>query len=120
MAYADYPYYRDIYGGSAISEAAFTRLALLAEAQINQMTFGRINPDEPIAEAVKSAVCAVAEELSRQEQGPEKASESVGKQSVTYVVSGKSNEQKCRDIAYPFLAGTGLLYRGFLEGERRC
>ncbi|MDO5433825.1 hypothetical protein [Eubacterium sp.] len=120
MAYADYSYYTDRYGGTVIPEAAFTRLALLAETQIDQMTFGRIKSDEPIAEAVKNAVCSVAEELSRQEQGPEKASESVGKQSVSYVASGKSNAQKCYDAAYPFLINTGLLYRGLPQEERRC
>lgn len=121
MIYADFEYYRDVFHGTKIKEQAeFEGLAVKATADLDMLTFGRINPEAPISEAVKNAVCAVAEELSRQEQGPEKASESVGKQSVSYVASGKSNAQKCYDAAYPFLINTGLLYRGLLQEERRC
>jgi len=106
--YADYEFYTKEYGGMAIPEKAFTRLATEASFFIDRITFGRVT--EPIDE-VKLATCKVAEVLHRIERNDGKSSESDGSVSVTYDLRTK-NEVRLNKAAVPYLAGTGLLYRG--------
>lgn len=112
MAYADYSYYRDTYGGTLIAQADFARLACLASACIDAVTFGNAAGDTRHADTIKTACCAVAEELQRQDNGGEVASTSNDGYSESYVTSGKAPEQRARDIAACILAPTGLLYGG--------
>ena len=74
-----------------------------------------------IPEEVKAAACAVAEVIYKAESSTEgeKKSETVGKLSVSYVTEqadGQIKEKVLRKkqyaAAYPYLATTGLLYRG--------
>ena len=41
MSYADYAYYTDSYGGKAIKQEDFPRLAAKASAYLDNITFGR-------------------------------------------------------------------------------
>ena len=41
MIYADYAYYTDIYGGKAVSQEDFLRLAAEASAYLDRVTLGR-------------------------------------------------------------------------------
>jgi len=110
MAYVDSTYYAATYGGKLVNSDDFIRLSSMATAYINQVTQGRITVD--VTDPVKMATCAVMDELFKQEKGPEIASESAGKESRSYVASGKSSEQKLNEAARVWLASTGLLYRG--------
>ncbi len=124
--YADYTYYVTSYLGTAIAESSFPALALRASAVIDQITFGRATVDfaaNTNVAAIKNAMCAVAEELQRQDSNAGVdgiVSESQGQYSVSYAVSSnrtKTSEQKQHAAAKVWLANTGLLFAGFADGE---
>lgn len=120
----DYGYYRDAFGGAAVSEEDFLRLARKAGAYIQYLTGGRTEGCP--MDAVRDAVCAVcdvyaAEEARMKAQGDarEIASENNDGYSVSYVTEGQAGwtheetlREKAYQAAYPYLAFTGLLYRG--------
>lgn len=103
--YTDYQYYTSVYGGSAIAEADFPRLARLACLYLDTVTLGRAArwPDRDL---IETAACALAEQyqiidtaaaaasaaLIREKEsgGAEAQSESVGKWSVSYRSGGDS------------------------------
>jgi len=128
-AYIDYAYYTTVYSGSAIARAEFTALAINASAFVDLITMDRAaaymtladpTPDEAvIIGKIKNAVCAVADRLhAYSANGGIISSESVGAHSVTY--ADKKDETLIKIIAaaaYPFLAHTGLMFRGFNAGE---
>lgn len=141
MAYADYPYYKNTYLGTAIQEADFPRLALRASSFLDYYTQGRAGQNQDV-NAVKMACCAVAEQyqsidLARQAalhalqnsanagEAGELQSQSVGSWSKTYRSGGESAQQatiaaqtaqaSLASVAAQYLSSTGLLYRG-----RRC
>ena len=101
--YAEYEYYTDEYGGTAIPQACWKPVALMATAKFNELTFGRITE---ATEAVKNAMCHIAEILHHGDV----VSESLGETSRTY--AQKSAEQKCYEAASMWLNGTGLMYAG--------
>lgn len=137
MAYADYEYYKTTYLGTAISEGEFQRLALRASSFLDYYTQGRAARNADL-DALKMACCALAEQyqvieaanaLSQKSlsgaaaaDGGELQSQSVGSWSKTYRSAGDSAAQAAASasgarsalsaIAFEFLAGTGLLYRG--------
>lgn len=123
MSYADFTFYEDTYLGNAIAEADFPRLALRASAQIDRITFGRAVTDTDNETAIKNAMCAVAEEIQRQEQGDNVdgvTSESQGRYSVSYGANSsksRTNTQKIEDAAKLYLEDTSLMYAGFADGE---
>jgi len=126
-AYADYEFYEDTYGGTAIALADFSTLAILASFMVDFFTFGRaaevITADEDAdkIKAIKLATCAVAEVI--QEIGDRTGkiqSEKVGPYSVTYTptpTDSLSNDARMSLAAKRFLSSTGLMYRGFNTGE---
>jgi hypothetical protein len=128
-AYVDYTYYSNTYHGSVIVSAAFDGLAVRASAYIDRLTFNRTAPiilantDTDTITQIKMATCAVAEELQRQDSvggldGLQ--SESLAGSSVSYnskAQAQKSNSMKVTQTASLFLADTGLMYKGFAEGE---
>lgn len=126
--YADYEFYTDTYLGTSITtESQFNQLALRASAQVDRITFNRAVSvtDEDDLEAIKNAVCAIAEEIQTVNNegftGGIK-SESVGSHSVTYSESNElmlSKTQRYLEVARIYLENTNgnLLYRGFAEGE---
>ena len=113
MIYADFDYYKNEYFGTDIEdEKEFKRLALKASAYINALTAGRV--EMPAPEMVKNAMCAVVDvdKLYADGEGGV-ASETIGPMSKTYAnVEEKTIEKERYQAAYPFLSGTGLLYRG--------
>ena len=123
MAYADYTHYTDVYLGNAIAEADFPRLALRASAQIDRLTYNRAATDTDNTTAIKNAMCAVAEEIQRQEQSDNVdgiTSESQGQYSVSYGTNSnraRSNQTKIVDTAKLWLETTGLMFAGFASGE---
>ncbi len=119
MAYADYSYYTTTFLGTAIASSDFSRLALRASAVIDQITFGRAADDTTNVNAIKNAMCAVAEEIQTIDQSTNAdyvTSESQGRYSVTYhssVVDTRTDTQRHQDAAKVWLANTGLLFAGF-------
>lgn len=140
MAYADYDYYVNEYGGSAIAEADFKPLANKASVYIDSATMGRAQGN-PELEAVKMCCCALAEQYQListaeklaahslkpgEEGGGEVASETVGSWSRSYQSGGysaqtaiqASRESKAglAELAKIYLGNTGMLqavgYRG--------
>lgn len=69
MAYADYEYYEQVYGGNAVSPEDFPRLAERASAYIDAATLNRAaKATGERMEAVKKAVCALAEVIQNGER----------------------------------------------------
>ena len=63
----DYQYYVDVFKGDTLTEADFKKHSRRAELMVNRMTYGRIHEFElrpGDSEAVKAAICAVAEILA--------------------------------------------------------
>jgi hypothetical protein len=129
-AYTDYTYYSGTFLGAAISSTNFPRLALRASEVIDKVTFNRAaavilaNTDTATITAIKNAVCAVAEQYQENEangnEGGGISSESVGSMSVTYVKGSKktmTDDQKLERAAKNYLASTGLMFKGFEDGE---
>ncbi len=123
MSYADFTHYTTEYLGNVIAQADFPRLALRASAQIDRITFGRAATDTDNETAIKNAMCAVAEELQRQEQNENAdgiTSESQGQYSVSYGTGSsrsRTNQQKIEDAAKLWLENTFLMFPGFNAGE---
>jgi len=126
MAYADYTYYTGTYLGTAIASADFAALAFSASAWIDRVTFQRAAVDFAAVEnvdAIKNAMCAVAEELQRQDAASgldAVTSESQGRYSVSYAANSekmKSNTQRIQDAAQLYLDVTFLMFAGFADEE---
>ena len=128
-AYVTYTYYTTTFLGTAIASADFARLALRASAIIDQLTFGRAAAivaaatDTATIALIKNATCAVAEEYQTVETNGGSdgiQSESIGSNSVTYADNSsarKTNSQKYANAAALYLGSTGLMFRGFADGE---
>ena len=105
VRYADLAFYMTEYGGNIIPNEQFQRVITRASTYIKAITFSRVDENN-IYKAESST------------EG-EKKSETVGKLSVSYVTEqadGQIKEKVLRKkqyaAAYPYLATTGLLYRG--------
>lgn len=112
--YADYTFYLNDYKGQVV-EADFSRLSVLATAHINRITNNRAkNATETDLEAVKMAMCAVIDELHKQEQGGIIASESNDGISKSYVTGSvvKTATQRVYAVAELYLSETNLLFVG--------
>lgn len=134
MIYADFEYYRDIYGGTLVLENDFHGLAVKASAYLNYITMGKAERNADL-DALKLACCALVDKYSEIESMALKAresacdvvsgskkSESVGSHSVTYQ-SAEERAKYAKDysdqlkselpgIVGMYLAGTNLMYRG--------
>ena len=112
--YADYTFYMNDYGGT-LTEAEFSRLSVLATAHINKITNNRAKTAIEIElEAVKMAVCAIVDELDKQEHGGIVTSESNDGISRSYAVGSviRSSSQRIYAAAEVYLVGTNLLFAG--------
>lgn len=115
MIVADYTYYAETFGGG-LSEAEFNRLAPKAAATIDALTFGRcVNLPDPVADNVRSAMCAVVDEIDATAGGVVASASNDG-YTETYAVT-RTADQRLRDVASLYLAATGLMFCG---GLRRC
>lgn len=119
----DYSYYRDSFGGTKVPQEDFLKYVKQAEAYIGYLTAGK--SDDSGMGAVKDAVCAVCDVYAldaaqaQADGGREKSSENNDGYSVSYVTEGVAGQtrgevlrKKAYQAAYPYLAFTGLLYRG--------
>jgi len=113
----DYEYYTNVYYGSAIGESEWAAVSARAYDYIDYITRGGADDSE----AVKKAVCAVAdkyyeiESAKAQAMSGALASETVGSWSVTYRTGSEisaSYGSELYGIALRYLSNTGLLYRG--------
>ncbi len=79
MSYADYAYYTDSYGGKAVSQEDFLRLAAEASAYLDRVTLGRAE-EHSEDERLKICCCALCDVLTATADtgGMVKQSESVG------------------------------------------
>lgn len=112
--YADYKFYTEEYKGRAIPAEAFDGFAVQASGFIDYVTFDRAAACAA-DNAVKMACCAAAEEMQRIEKDGNKVvtSESSGSYSVSFRARGpKSEDARLYRAIVPYLAHTGLLYRG--------
>lgn len=115
MAYADFNYYTNSFGGNTIPEASFLRLEKKARAFLDSITFNRLKEDATlIDDSVKDCLCEIMEcNYKLENDGGIKISESVGSQSVSYQINQNDTEfNRYYKIAKRYLGHTGLLYRG--------
>jgi hypothetical protein len=112
MKYADEVFYTEVYCNmqdGKIPPEAFPFWARKAETMLNRITCGNIT--EP-TEAVKLCVCEIAELMYADEKAGNISSENNDGYSVAYVKQKPQPVRIC-DIVRTYLAGTGLLYRGY-------
>lgn len=128
MAYIDFTYYRDSFGGVAISETQFPKYERKARVFLDNITFNRLQVDNTlVTESVKNCICEIMEcnlKLDTKEaeaNGNIISSETVDGHSVTYAISdieknevdkNKLNKNRYYNIAKEYLSNTNLLYRG--------
>lgn len=115
MAYVDYSYYKDSFGGITIPETSFLIYERKARVFIDLITFNRLRSDNTLIDnVVKDCLCEIMECNYRiDNDGGIKSSESVGSHSVSYVVNPNTTEySKYYKIAKTHLGHTDLLYRG--------
>ncbi|MEG1011745.1 MAG: hypothetical protein RR215_01880 [Ruthenibacterium sp.] len=126
-------YYKDVYGGTQVPDAAFPVWAMRAGERLCADTAGRSAAvltaakaaadagtavtDAAQTDAVRRAVCAVAELLYaaqlRKAQGGVLTGETVGSWSRRYApVSDKEHARQICAAEALYLGGTNLLYRG--------
>lgn len=126
MIYATYEYYTKEYYGTALTEQEFPKYAKRASAEIDHVTFGRISnmTDDQIPDAVRDAMCDVAEKLHHYEtaEGSTVASESNDGYSISYRDTGTLDAQKheIRATIRTYLAVTGLMFRGVSRSYDMC
>ena len=128
-AYVDYSYYTTTYLGTAIASANFSRLALRASEILDQITFNRVAPivlaatDTATIDLIKKATCSLAETYQQDElnggvDGIQ--SESIGSNSVSYADNASAKltrVEKFKNSARIYLGSSGLLFKGFADGE---
>ncbi|WP_313525242.1 hypothetical protein [Anaerotignum sp.] len=115
MAYATYEFYKDSYGGDAIPQADFSRLAKRASEYIDMVTLGRAVRYLDEHDDLKKACCAVAEAYKINEEGGGVVAESVGKITRNYAASVTNTPTEGERLAiavFTHLLPTGLLYLG--------
>jgi len=130
MSYVDYNYYTTSYLGMLIASPDFSRLAVRASKQIDALTFGRAaavitaNTDADKIDAIKMAVCAVADELQKDADTGGRdniTSEKVGNTAVTYGEKSqmaKPLASRISEAASLWLWETDLMFRGLNADER--
>lgn len=112
MISVPYSFYVASFHGT-LTEKEFDRCGVYARAFLDEMTSGRVNdtlPEETLLKA-RYAFCALCDGYAA-EADSNIASESNDGISVTYHARNGTAEQRLRNVAAPFLSGTGLLYRG--------
>lgn len=82
MPYADYAFYTDIYGGSAVPAERWDGVALRADAHLDAATFCRLRRGAPVTDCVRMACCAVAEVLYGHKQSEDAQPQGVKSEST--------------------------------------
>lgn len=121
VEYADRDFYENTFHGEIIPEKAFPGMVLKASIFVKFITFSRVDEMTEIQEEVSLATCAVADVMyqdvmRKDDAGREVVNENNDGYSVSFVTSESKTtgtvEHRCKKAAYPYLAHTGLLYRG--------
>lgn len=127
MSYATYEYYTTEYNGTALAEQDFPKYAKRASAEIDHVTFGRLSDmtDDQIPDAVRDAMCDVAEQLyqfATMAKGGSIASESNDGYSISYRDTGDTaaRQRELRATIRTYLAVTGLMFRGVSCNDDMC
>lgn len=100
MAYADFAYYTDSYGGTAVSSAVeFARLAAKASAYLDKVTLGRA-AEHADNELLKNCCCEICDtyKWTSDSGGMIKQSESVG--SWSYSLNSASADKTVENAVY--------------------
>ena len=117
-----YGFYTDTYHGT-LAEDDFERALVYASAWLDDLTMGRVSDglSDDMQQRVRLAVCAAVDARSTNEKREGVSSESNDGVSVSYVTGGAGGAsavnieaRRLYEAAVPFLAGTGLLYRGVM------
>jgi hypothetical protein len=108
----DYEYYAKTYGGEAIPECAFLRMAQKAAAFLNSLTLNRASKIE--SDTLKKAACALAELYYQEECRGGRLSEDNDGYRIAWEGSEAFNKRLI-DTATAYLANSGLLYRGMSQ-----
>lgn len=122
MHYTSYDYYANEYcGGKPVVIAAdFHKLLMKAQSIIDLYTFKRIKELGTFSEEIQNCCCELVEVIhsyeTKQKGNPNGVSSEKNKNySITYE-SSESIKQKfeieANEVAFRWLEGTGLLYRG--------
>lgn len=112
MISVSYSFYTSKYHGT-LTEVDFLRHGVKASAFLDDLTSGKADDALPEDTLIKAqfAFCALCDAYA-EESTCGIASETNDGISVTYAARQGTAEQRLRNAAAPFLAGTGLLYRG--------
>lgn len=121
--YLTYVFYTDTYKGT-LDEAEFDKLNRTIQAELDYITWGKIEALEEITDEIRFTICEMIdiEKSAEATGGREIASESVGSHSVSYVASGENSVfsnptvQKL-SVIKKWLGRTGLLYRGVIRDD---
>lgn len=136
MAYADFPYYRDFFKGTLISdENVFRTLAERSSEFIDTVTFDRL-VDEALLnrfkEKIQKCCCALSELFFRRcsadklldAENAVETSETIGAYSVSFAnpydyiqevsMSDSDFRKILRGTALQYLGNTGLMFRGVI------
>lgn len=107
--YADYEYYRDMFGLNKLTEPEFILYGTKASDYVDYVTLGRAGGYAEHVN-VKKCCCCLAEILKKHSKGKSITSEKSGNWSASYNNVSKTSElSECVRI---YLAPLGLLYRG--------
>lgn len=126
--YVDFAYYRDVYGGTILTENSFPEAVREAETYIRYLTYvnGNIFADTAQADIIKGAVCAAADAryvaIREQEQGGNLKSESKDGLNTSFVVARKDGEtidQYVKRCMYQAVR-IRLLSTGWLSRKAGC
>lgn len=134
MAYADFPYYRDFFKGTLISdEKAFRTLAERSSEFIDTVTFDRLVDESLLSrfkEKIQKCCCALSELFFRRcsadklldAKNAVETSETIGAYSVSFAnpydyvkeisLSDSDFKKILRSTTLQYLGNTGLMYRG--------
>lgn len=104
-----YEFYRDEHRGK-LEQGAFDDALPLASARAREIV--AVDVPEALAEAYMHAVCALCDRVSGADARGTVKSETVGGTSLTYADAEGASAFSDADAVRPWLAGTGLLWRG--------
>lgn len=109
--YVDYNFYTKVFGGK-LSTEDFSLYEIKARKFIDKITFNRINSDN-LNDDIKFCVCIIAEKIKDiEDNGGIKTSETVGKHSVSFLVSQNLCAENILYKEATKYLSTNLLYRG--------
>ena len=116
VEYADRDFYENTFHGEIIPEKAFPSMILKASIFVKFLTFSRVDDMTEIPEEVSLATCAIADVMYQDGMRKDDA----GREIASENNDGYSVEHRCKKAAYPYLAHTGLLYRGCGPYDDKC